>query len=129
MSQRFPTRTSKQFLMDQTIVAGIGNIYNDESLFLSGIHPRTKVSKLTTTEWQTLIVNVQKVLAEGLKYGGTSDRDYLDAEGKKGTMQDHLNVYRETGEKCPNHCGQEIARIKIGGRGSYFCPNCQKEKL
>ena len=125
--QRFPSRTVKQFLMDQTIVAGIGNIYNDETLFLAKIHPKTRVNKLTDKDWGNIITNVQIVLNKGIKYGGTTDSDYVNAEGKKGGMQDYLNVYHKTGEFCKNGCGDKIERIKIGGRGTYFCQTCQKE--
>jgi formamidopyrimidine-DNA glycosylase len=128
-AKRYPARTIKQFLMDQTVVAGIGNIYNDEALFLSEICPKTKVSKLTSHEWQKIITNVRKVLTKGIKYGGTTDSDYVDADGKSGGMQNHLNVYHKTGEKCQSGCGGIIERIVIGGRGTYFCPNCQKEKI
>lgn len=126
-AKSLPNRTIKQFLMDQTIVAGIGNIYNDESLFLSKIHPRTKVQKLKEKDWAIIIKNVLKVLSKGIKYGGTTDSDYVNAEGKSGGMQDHLNVYHQTGKECKNGCGGIIERIKIGSRGTYFCPKCQKE--
>ncbi len=127
-AKRVPNRTIKQFLMDQTIIAGIGNIYNDETLFLSKIHPQTKVQKLRDADWEKIIKNAVKVLKKGIKYGGTTDSDYVDAEGKQGGMQNYLNVYHRTGEKCKNKCGGTIERIKVGGRGTYFCPNCQKVK-
>ncbi|MEI7690451.1 MAG: bifunctional DNA-formamidopyrimidine glycosylase/DNA-(apurinic or apyrimidinic site) lyase [bacterium] len=119
--------TVKQFLMDQSVVAGIGNIYNDETLFLSWVNPKVKANKVTLKEWQLIVTNAQKVLKNGIKHGGTTDSDYVDAEGKAGGMQDYLNVYHRTGQKCPNDCGNIIKRTKIGGRGTYFCPKCQKE--
>jgi formamidopyrimidine-DNA glycosylase len=63
----------------------------------------------------------------GIKYGGTTDSDYVDSDGKKGGMQNHLNVYHQTGENCPKDCGGVIEKTKIGGRGTYFCKSCQKE--
>jgi formamidopyrimidine-DNA glycosylase len=124
---RIPNRTVKQLLMDQTIVAGIGNIYNDETLFLSKIHPKTKAGKLTDKQWELIKKNVLIVLKKSIKYGGTTDSDYVNSDGKNGGMQDHLNVYHRTGKDCKNSCGDKIVRIKIGGRGTYYCPTCQKE--
>jgi formamidopyrimidine-DNA glycosylase len=127
-AQKIPNRTIKQFLTDQEIVAGLGNIYNDETLFLSKIHPKTKVSKLNKNDWQVIINNALKILKKSIKYGGTTDSNYVDAEGKSGGMQDYLNVYHRTDKLCKNKCGSKIKRIKIGGRGTYYCPKCQKEK-
>jgi len=128
-SQRFPSRKIKQFLMDQTIIAGVGNIYNDEALYISKIHPGTRVNKLTLKEWRKIMTNIKFVLKEGINYGGTTDRDYVNSDGKSGGMQDHLNVYHKTGNNCRNNCGGIITRIKIGQRGTYYCPTCQKESI
>jgi len=126
-ANRFPNRTIKQFLMDQTIVAGIGNIYDDEALFLAKINPKTKVSLLNRGDWGEIYRNVILILEKGIEYGGTTDSDYVDVNGEKGNMQEHLNVYHKEGMPCPNHCGENIVKTKLGGRGTYFCPNCQKE--
>jgi formamidopyrimidine-DNA glycosylase len=126
-AERIPARTIKQFIMDQEIIAGIGNIYADESLFCARLMPRTKVGFLNKTDWEKLRTCILEVLEKGIKYGGTTDSDYVDAEGKKGGMQNYLNVYHKTGESCPI-CGGEVEKIKLGGRGTYYCPRCQKEK-
>jgi len=125
-AKRIPNRNIKQFLMDQTIAAGMGNIYTDEALFEAKISPLRKVKDIKMSEWQTLISSMQKVLSMGIRFGGTTDSDYVNADGKKGGMQDHLNVYHKTGKPCPGSCGGRIERITIGGRGTHFCPNCQK---
>lgn len=126
-AERLPSRTAKQFIMDQTIIAGVGNIYADESLFLSKIMPRTKVKFLSKGDFKNLRSNILKVLEMGIKYGGTTDSDYVNAEGKKGGMQNHLNVYHRTGESCVRDCGGKVERIIVGGRGTNYCPCCQKE--
>lgn len=123
--KRIPNRNAKQFLMDQTICAGMGNIYTDEALFDAKISPKRKVKDIKISEWRALIASMQKVLALGIKYGGTTDSDYVDAEGHKGGMQDYLKVYHQQGKTCPNNCGGKISQIRIGGRGTHFCPDCQ----
>jgi formamidopyrimidine-DNA glycosylase len=124
---RMPQKTVKQFIMDQEILAGVGNIYADEYLFLAGILPVSKVKSLKEPDWDKLISAIRKVLNMGIKYGGTTDSDYVNAEGKKGGMQFHLNVYHRAGEPCPNGCKGVVEKTKIGGRGTYFCRSCQKE--
>lgn len=126
-AKRFPKRTTKQFIMDQSIIAGVGNIYADESLFLSKIMPKTTVGMLSEKEIDILRKNIIRVLELGIIHGGTTDSDYVNIDGEMGGMQDYLNVYHKTGEKCPNKCGGLIDRMVIGGRGTNFCPNCQKE--
>jgi formamidopyrimidine-DNA glycosylase len=125
-AKRVPARNIKQFLMDQTIIAGVGNIYNDETLYLARISPLTKVGCLTKSDWVAIKASLIETLNKGIKYGGTTDSDYVDAEGKKGGMQEHLNVYHRQGLACHRGDGK-IKRIKIGGRGTYYCPSCQKE--
>ncbi|MEI8143249.1 MAG: bifunctional DNA-formamidopyrimidine glycosylase/DNA-(apurinic or apyrimidinic site) lyase [Candidatus Berkelbacteria bacterium] len=125
-AKRLPNRTIKQFLMDQTIAAGMGNIYTDESLFEAKISPLRRVKDIKSLEWPLLIATMKKVLDLGIKYGGTTDSDYVNAEGKKGGMQDYLKVYHKTGQPCVGDCGGVIERIVVGGRGTHFCPICQK---
>jgi len=125
-ASKIPNRNAKQFITDQGIIAGIGNIYADEILFQSRISPLRKVKDIQFSEWKKIISDTKKVLEMGIKYGGTTDSDYLNAEGEKGGMQDHLNVYHKTGEKCPAGCGGTIKRTIVGGRGTHYCPNCQK---
>jgi formamidopyrimidine-DNA glycosylase len=124
--KHIPNRNAKQFLMDQTICAGMGNIYTDEALFDARISPKRKIKDIKISEWKTLISSMRKVLEMGIKYGGTTDSDYVDAEGHKGGMQEHLRVYHRKGKDCLNNCGSKVERIKIGGRGTHFCPKCQK---
>lgn len=124
-AKRFPNRTVKQFLMDQSIVAGIGNIYADEILFESMISPLRKVKDITENEWKKVIGVTIIILEKAIKYGGTTDSDYVDAEGKKGGMQNYLNVYHQTGKRCPRGCSSVIKRITVGGRGTHYCPTCQ----
>ncbi|AKM81953.1 TPA: bifunctional DNA-formamidopyrimidine glycosylase/DNA-(apurinic or apyrimidinic site) lyase [Candidatus Berkelbacteria bacterium] len=124
-AKRIPNRNIKQFLMDQTIAAGMGNIYTDEALFEAGISPLRKIKDISVPEWQKLIDSMCKVLNMGLKYGGTTDSDYVRADGTKGGMQDHLKVYHQTGKPCANDCGGKVIRITVGGRGTHYCSQCQ----
>lgn len=124
-AKKNPNRTIKQFLMDQTIVAGIGNIYADEALFSSGVLPTRKIKEISLSEWKSIRENVLKILELGIKHGGTTDSDYVNAEGEKGGMQNYLKVYRKAGESCPKECGGKIDRMVVGGRGTHFCENCQ----
>ena len=114
----------KSLLLDQTLLAGLGNIYADEALFLGGIHPRRRADTLSAEDWQRLHRAVRRVLAEGIAHRGTSFRDYRDGRGEKGSHQESLNAYHRTGQPCPR-CGRPIERIVVGGRSSHFCPACQ----
>jgi formamidopyrimidine-DNA glycosylase len=125
-AKRILNRNAKQFLMDQSICAGMGNIYTDEALFDAGIMPTRKIRDIKISEWKTLIASMQKVLNMGIKYGGTTDSDYVDIDGKKGGMQNYLKVYHKQGTLCSAGCGGEIEQIRVGGRGTHYCPKCQK---
>lgn len=114
----------KTLLLDQRFMAGLGNIYADESLKRAGIHPAVRAGSLKQTDPERLFRAIQKTLAEGIKYGGTSFRDYLNASGKPGGFQKRLLVYGRKGEHC-EQCGSVIERIVMGGRGTYYCPGCQ----
>lgn len=114
----------KTLLLDQSIVAGIGNIYADETLFRAGIHPERVGSSLTKEEIAKLHHFIPQVLKESIEKRGTTFSDYRDGLGKKGGFQNHLQVYGQAGEECPN-CGNIIEKIKISGRSSCFCPYCQ----
>ncbi len=122
--QKRPKITVKQVLMDQTVIAGIGNIYADESLFDAKILPTRKASAISEDETKELHQSILKILKKAIDFGGTSYKDFVHHSGKKGTMQDHLMVYRRAGQKC-KRCGGTIKRIIIGGRGTHFCPDCQ----
>ncbi len=115
----------KAVLMDQTRLAGLGNIYADEALFLAGVRPSRPAGGLTGAEVRRLHRAVGAVLEEAMGHRGSSFRDYVDGEGRGGMHQLHVKVYRRTGEAC-HVCGAIIERIKVGGRSSHFCPHCQK---
>ena len=125
-ASRRPNITIKQFILEQSIIAGIGNIYADESLFESKIYPGSKLKDISKQQMASLLRSIQKVLVKGILYGGTSSEHYLQATGEKGSMQHHLQVYRRTGQPCPR-CGAAIERMVIGGRGTHYCPQCQKK--
>lgn len=114
----------KPLLLDQHFIAGLGNIYVDESLFRSGIHPCSEVSSLGLDELMGLFYAIRTVLKEGIEYGGTTSRDYRDARGEQGSFQHRLNVYGRKGEPC--RCGHTIERIVVAGRGTYLCRQCQQ---
>ena len=115
----------KTFILDQRVIAGLGNIYADECLALSGIHPTRLANSLGKEEIDDLWRAVNAVIAQGIKNKGTTFRDYKDGEGNKGSNQKHLLVYGRGGKPCKK-CGAPLSTAKIGGRGSVFCENCQK---
>jgi len=115
----------KSALLDQSRVAGIGNIYADESLHRAGIDPLRRLDGLTPDEIERIHRAVREVLSEAILRGGSSVSDYIDLRGERGSFQDSHRVYRREGERCPS-CGGTIRREVISGRSSYFCPNCQK---
>lgn len=118
-------RTSvKAALLDQGVVAGLGNIYVDEALHHARIHPARFAPGLTREEWERLYAAIRYVLSEGVKHRGTTRRDYRDAMGRSGEFQDRLKVYGRKGMPCMS-CGQTIERRRIAGRGTHFCPVCQ----
>lgn len=125
MAKRFSGRKIKQFIMDQAIIAGVGNIYADEALYEAKILPTRLAKDLKTSEWQKLIYAIKKVLEKGITHGGSSAENFVDAYGEQGKAQKYLRVYKKTGQKCNYHCGGTIKRIVIGGRASHFCPKCQ----
>jgi formamidopyrimidine-DNA glycosylase len=121
---RFPRRKIKQFLTDQKIIAGIGNIYADESLFRAKISPLRLAKDIPDSEWQVLRQSIIETLELAVKHRGTTDSDYVDAEGKKGGMQNYLNVYGRQGQDCRG-CPGKVKKITLGGRGTHYCPECQ----
>ncbi|MGO0122356.1 DNA-formamidopyrimidine glycosylase [Desulfothermobacter acidiphilus] len=118
-------RSLKSLLLDQKIVAGLGNIYADEALFAAGIDPRRQAFTLTPQEIHRLHRAIREVLAEGLAHRGTSFRDYVDAGGVPGAHRLFLRVYGREGQPCPR-CGRPINKIKVAGRGTHFCSHCQR---
>jgi len=115
----------KLLLMDQSKIAGIGNIYVSEILFEAGILPSRPAHKINRAERRKLYQAVKKVLKKAIDLRGTSDSDYRDTSGAPGKFQEVLRVYRQTGKKCPR-CGTIVQREKMGQRGTFFCPKCQK---
>jgi formamidopyrimidine-DNA glycosylase len=115
----------KLLLMDQSKLAGIGNIYASEILFEAGILPDRPAGKTSREERKKIFSSIKKVLEKALKLRGTSDSDFRDTDGAPGRFQEVLKVYRRTGKKCPR-CGTIVQRIKMGQRGTFFCPICQK---
>jgi formamidopyrimidine-DNA glycosylase len=115
----------KAALLNQSLLAGVGNIYADESLFHAGIRPRRRAGKLTHAELERLRLSLRKVLEHAIQLGGSSVSDYVDANGVKGFFQLEHCVYMRTGEPC-RRCKAPIQRILLAGRGTHFCPNCQR---
>lgn len=116
--------TIKQVLLDQHIIAGLGNIYVDETLFLSKIHPTRIASSITLNEAKLIIASATKVLDKAIELGGTTIRSYTSSLGVHGRFQNELNVHMKKDELCPV-CGTKIIKMKVGGRGTYVCPKCQ----
>jgi formamidopyrimidine-DNA glycosylase len=115
----------KTVLLDQTIIAGVGNIYADESLWGAKIHPETKVRDVPVTQMHALYEALRAVLALSIEKGGSTDRNYVNAEGKRGSYLTFANVFRREGKPCPR-CGTIIIKTKVAGRGTHTCPHCQK---
>ncbi len=115
----------KMLLMDQGLIAGIGNIYANDALFISHIHPQRSANSLTKDEQEKLFDAIEVVLRKGIAVGGASEWSYVDALGQAGKYQDFFQVYRKHGQPCPN-CGTIIETIRMGGRGTFFCPQCQR---
>ena len=124
LKEKFKTHHTdiKKMLLDQSYVTGIGNIYADEILFASKINPKSYADRLTKPKLKEIIDNTKKVFEHSLKYKGT----YPNIDGKRGTFEEHLMVHKRQGEKCYN-CGNIIIKEKVGGRGTYYCPKCQKK--
>jgi formamidopyrimidine-DNA glycosylase len=117
----------KTVLMDQSIVAGIGNIYSDEMLWLSGIYPESRADKVPNKNFEKLYTSMKEVLNLGIDFGGDSMSDYRDIDGKRGKFQNHHNAYRKTKERCGKiGCKGVIMRKVINGRSAHFCSTHQK---
>lgn len=114
----------KAALLNQALLAGVGNIYADESLFRAGIRPRRSAGRLNRSELEKLRQALRQVLRHAIRLGGSSVSDYVDAEGERGFFQLRHNVYLRTGQPC-RHCQTPIRRILLAGRGTHFCPTCQ----
>lgn len=115
----------KAALLSQTVLAGLGNIYCDEALFLAGILPDRRVKTLAEEEYRRLHRAIRKVLRLSIELGGSTRRDYLNAEGIRGHYLDQALVYGRQGEPC-RRCGNTIQKTRVAGRGTHFCTSCQK---
>jgi formamidopyrimidine-DNA glycosylase len=115
----------KAALLNQSLLSGVGNIYADESLFRAGIRPRRLASKLTLAELERLRQALKEVLEAAIRLGGSSVSDYVGADGERGFFQLEHNVYQRTGEPC-RRCATPIRRIELAGRGTHYCPRCQR---
>lgn len=125
--QIFKTKKGKikQIIMDQNVIAGVGNIYSSEALWEAKIHPEKNVVKLSDKELKSLYSAIKKVLKLGIKLGGESFSDYRKPDGTKGDFDTERKAYQREGQKC-RRCGTKIKRLKIGQRSAFFCPTCQK---
>jgi formamidopyrimidine-DNA glycosylase len=118
-------RTSiKAALLDQTVVAGVGNIYADESLWGAKIHPQRLVGTITEEEFTRLFTELRSVMNTAIEKGGSTDKNYVNAEGKRGSYLSFARVFRREGKPCPR-CGTTIIKFKAAGRGTHICPHCQ----
>ena len=117
----------KPAFLDQTVIAGVGNIYADEALWAAQIHPQTRVKKVIDQQLNTLFTELRKILQLSIDQGGSTDKNYVDAEGRKGNYLTFAHVFRREGQACHRHPDQEIIKLKVGGRGTHVCPVCQVE--
>lgn len=115
----------KAALLDQSVIAGVGNIYADESLWGAKIHPSTLVGDLPSSKFKLLYSEVRYVMNLSIEKGGSTNRNYVNAEGKKGSYMDFARVFRREGLDCPR-CGAEIIKLRVAGRGTHICPSCQR---
>ncbi len=126
--QKHKNSPIKAVILDQTIICGLGNIYADESLFMSKIHPATKAGALTKKEASTLLSMAAKAMGTAIASGGSTMKDYVKADGTKGDYLDKFaQIFNRTGKPCLV-CGTKIEKIRVAGRGTHICPNCQRRK-
>lgn len=125
--QKHQNSPIKAVILDQTTIAGLGNIYADESLFKSKIHPKTPSGALSKEQATLLLKNAAAVMTTAIESGGSTMKDYVKADGTRGDYLDKFaQIFNKTGQSCPV-CGTKIIKIKVAGRGTHICPNCQKE--
>lgn len=124
---RFKRRANtsiKAALLDQTVVAGVGNIYADESLWGAKVHPKRLVKTVASDEFAAIYRELRDVMTLAIEKGGSTDRNYVSAEGKRGSYLDFARAFRREGKPCPR-CGETIIKFKAAGRGTHICPHCQ----
>ena len=117
----------KPAFLDQAVIAGVGNIYADEALWAAQIHPQTRVKNVSDQQLNTLFNELRQILQLSIDQGGSTDKNYVDAEGRKGHYLTFAHVFRREGQACHRHPDQEIIKLKVGGRGTHVCPVCQVE--
>jgi len=123
--RRRSNTTVKAAILDQTVLAGVGNIYADESLWGATIHPATRVRDITDQQLAKLLTEIKYVMNLSIEKGGSTDRNYVNADGKKGSYIDFARVFRKNGLPC-GRCGTIISKIRVAGRGTHVCQSCQK---
>lgn len=120
--------TIKAAILDQTVLAGVGNIYADESLWGAEIHPASRVRDISDTQLAKLLTEIKYVMNLSIEKGGSTDKNYVNAEGKRGSYIDFARVFRREGQSCPRHPDVMIEKIRVAGRGTHICPVCQMLK-
>lgn len=126
-TERFERRKKtsiKAALLDQTVVAGVGNIYADESLWGAKLHPNTLVGNVTKNQFKKLYSELRDVMNLSIEKGGSTDKNYVNVDGKRGSYIDFARVFRQEGQACPR-CGTTIIKFRAAGRGTHICPQCQ----
>ena len=119
----------KPALLDQAVIAGVGNIYADEALWAARLHPQTRVKNVSDQQLNTLFTELRRILQLSIDQGGSTDKNYVDAEGRKGNYLTFAHVFRREGQACHRHPDQEVIKLKVGGRGTHICPVCQKTPI
>jgi formamidopyrimidine-DNA glycosylase len=123
--QRRKNTTIKAAILDQTVLAGVGNIYADEGLWGARVHPATRVKDVPRQKILDLYRELREVMTLAIEKGGSSNHTYINADGKKGMYMDFARVFRREGQACPRHPDVEIEKLKVAGRGTHICPVCQ----
>ncbi len=125
--QKHKNSPIKAVILDQTIICGLGNIYADESLFMSKIHPKRKAGTVSKKEAEMLLKSAREVMQKSIDSGGSTMATYVKADGTKGDyLEKFAQVFRREGKPCLR-CGEKIIKLRVAGRGTHICPNCQKE--
>jgi len=106
---------------------GVGNIYADEALWAARLHPQTRVKNVSDQQLNTLFTELRRILQLSIDQGGSTDKNYVDAEGRRGNYLTFAHVFRREGQACHRHPDQEVIKLKVGGRGTHICPACQAE--
>ena len=117
----------KPAFLDQSVIAGVGNIYADEALWAAKIHPQTRVKNVSDGQLEDLFNELRQILQLSIDQGGSTDKNYVDAEGRKGNYLSFAHVFRREGQPCHRHPDQDIVKMKVSGRGTHICPVCQVE--